>query len=641
MFSFSRISFAILALVLAPMSAAVADDEMSAEIVVVTASRVPIAADQSGSAITVIDGATLEAEQIPTIFDVLRQVPGVAVSRSGILGSFSEIRIRGAEANHALVLIDGVEANDPAASDEFNFAHLLSAGIERVEILRGPQSALWGADALAGVVNIITVAPRDGFYANARAEAGSFGTREVSGIVNAGTEDYGAVIDAAYLKSDGINIARTGSEKDGYENTSIDAHGFVNLTPNLVLSANVRHVNGNNNFDSGFPLPVDSADFTEAAQTYGRAQAKATLLGGALELILGANITQARSDDFASSTFDFSNVGQTDSIDGGKIRFDAQGNVFWSGEAFGYALDQRVSVLAQTARETFKQREVFFPDANQNQHTTSQAVAAEYGLGVGDIAFLSLGLRDDRNDRFANSTTWRATISVPWRAIEARLHASAGTGVKNPDFFELFGFVPSTFIGNPNLKPEKSLGFDAGVEKYFFGRALKLDVTYFSADLENEIFTDFSVFPNTARNSSGKSERNGVEAAAAADLGNGLTLNAAYTYTNSTANGAEELRRPHNIASLDANYRFDDGHAFLNIGVDLHGTQKDTDFVKFETVNLHSYTLVHLAGSYEISPGVTFTARIENALNQHYEEVFGYRAQGFGAFAGLSVKFGG
>jgi vitamin B12 transporter len=637
---FSRISL-IVAFALMLTSAAYADGESAPETVVVTASRVPVPSDQTGSAITVIDGTTLEEEQIPTIFDALREVPGVAVSRTGVLGDLSEIRIRGAEANQTLVLIDGVEANDPAASDEFNFAHLMSAGIQRVEILRGPQSALWGADALAGVVNIITVAPQPGYFGSARAEAGSFGTYDVSGIVNAGTKDYGAVVDASYLKSDGINLAGTGHQQNGYENTSVDARGFVNLAPYLVLSANVRHVNGNNDLDCGFPLPDDCAAYTEAAFTYARAQAKATLAGGALEFILGANLTDTRSDDFSSLTGNSQNVAQTDSIDGGKVRFDAQSNAFWTGDAFGSALDQRLSVLAQAAREIFKQTEVFFPDANQSQHIDSQAIAAEYGLDIGDVAYLSLGARNDWNDRFADSTTWRSTISIPWSAFDARLHASAGTGVKNPDFFELFGFEPSSFIGNPNLKPEKSLGFDAGVEKYFFARALKFDATYYNADLENEIFTDFSVFPNTARNGTGKSQRDGVEVMAAADLGQGLTLNAAYTYTRSTAHGAEELRRPHNIASFGADYHFDEDRAFLNLGVDLHGTQKDTDFVTFQTVNLYSYTLVHLAGSYAITPNVTFTTRIENALNQHYEEVFGYRTEGFGAFAGLSVKLGG
>lgn len=638
---FARFTVAVCLLVLTSSSAVLADEPDSGETVVVTASRVPEPIDQSGSAITIIGGTTLDAEQIPTLFDALRQVPGVAVSRTGVLGDLSEIRIRGAETNQTLVLIDGVEANDPAEEDEFNFAHLMSAGIERVEILRGPQSALWGAAALAGVVNIITVAPRDGFHAEGRAEGGSFGTREMSGIVNAGTEDYGAVVDASYLKTDGIDISGLGAHKDGYENTSMNARAFYDIAPNLVLSANIRHVNGNNDLDCGFPLPDDCAAYTEKVQTYARGQAKATLMGGALEFIVGANFLSTSAYDFSSLTGNLQNIAQTDSIEGGKVRFDAQSNMFWSGDILGYELDQRLSVLGQTARETFEQREFDFSGANQNQHTTSQALAAEYGLNVGDAAFLSLGLRHDWNDRFADATTWRSTISVPWRELDARLHASAGTGVKNPDFFELFGFEPSSFVGNPDLKPEKSLGYDLGVEKYFFDHALKSDVTYYSADLENEIFTDFSVFPNTARNETGRSHRNGVEVSAAANLGYGLKINAAYTYGNSTAQGAEELRRPHNIASFDADYRFDRGRAFLNLGVDLHGSQKDTDFVTFDTVTLHSYTLVHLAGSYALGNGLTFTARIENALDQHYEEVFGYRTEGFGAFAGLSYKFGG
>lgn len=636
---FARIAFAISAFSLVLTSPVLADEENAAETILVTASRVPVEAAQSGSAVSLIDGAALEAKQIPIVFDALREVPGVAVSRSGGLGSLSQIRIRGAEANHALVLIDGVEANDPASLDEFNFAHLLSAGIERIEILRGPQSALWGADALAGVVNVITLAPREGIYAKAGAEAGSFATRQVSGILNAGDESYGAVIDGGYLKSDGINIARTGREKDGYENASLDGRGFVELAPELVLSLNLRHVNSESEFDSGFPLPVDSADFTEAEQTYGRMQAKATLLHGALELIAGAARTHTVSDNFASTSFDFHNIERVSRVEAGKSKFDLQGNYFWTGSGLGFALDQRLSVLAESERKTFVQEVPGFSDADQDQNETSQAIAAEYGLALGDAAFLSLGLRHDWNERFADNTTWRATLSVPVLEWDARLHASAGTGVKNPDFFELFGFVPSTFVGNPDLGPEKSLGFDAGVEKHF-GGMLKLDVTYYSADLRDEIFTDFSVFPFTARNASGTNKRDGVEVAASADLGNGLTLNAAYTYANSTADGAQELRRPRHIASFDAGYRFDEGRAFLNLSVALHGSQKDTDFTTFRSVTLDSYTLVRLAGAYEIHPGVKLTARIENAFNEHYEEVFGYRTQGFAAYAGLSVAFG-
>lgn len=628
---FSRFLSAFLISFVAPLSMAYAQGP--AEEVVVSASRVPIAAQQSGSALSVIDGAVLEARQIETPFDALRSVPGIAVSRSGALGALSEIRIRGGEANHTLVLIDGVEANDPAQQSEFNFAHLLSPGIERIEVLRGPQSALWGADAVSGVVNIVTVAPTPGLFARGSAEGGSFATRQVSGLFNAGTETAGAVLHAAYLKTDGINIAETGSEKDGYENLTLGGRGFVQMAPEFVLSGSLRHVNGNNDYDSGFPVPIDTGNYSHSAQTYGRAQAKLTLFGGSLEAIAGASLTRTRADNFLDGAL-------TNDSSGGKTKFDLQANGFWSGTMFGASLKQRVSAAAETARETFKQHYVGFALADQSEALNESGAAVEYWAGYDERVFVSLGARHDWNQRFADATTWRATISAPIAAFDARLHASAGTGVKNPDFFELFGFIPSSFVGNPSLTPETSFGYDAGVAFGLFAQALRLDLTYFHADLEDEIFTDFAAFPSTARNMRGKSERQGVEVGATAELGEGWSLAAAYTYTESTANDVVELRRPRHVGSLAMDYRFAGGKAVATVGADLHGSQRDTDFSTFKTVTLPAYTLVRLAGSYELGDGFTLTARIENALNQRYEEVIGYRARGFGAYAGIRAAVG-
>ena len=623
--------FAVSISLLVSISSAFA--QSSPEEVVVTASRVPIEAEQSGSAISVIDGALLEERQTETVFDALREVPGIAVSRSGGLGSLSEIRMRGGEANHTLVLIDGVEANDPAEQSEFNFAHLLSASIDRIEVLRGPQSALWGADAVSGVVNVVTLKPLPGIFARGTIEGGSFDTRQVSGVFNAGTERFGAVLDGAYVKTAGINISETGNEKDGYENLSLGGRGFIQLMPALTLSASFHHVNGNSDFDSGFPVPVDTNDYTHAAQSYGRAEAKAVFFGGALDATAGASLTQTRSDNYSLGSF-------TNGVTAEKTKFDLAANAFWSGDVFGAPVQQRFSAAAETGRESFAQTYVGLDLADQSEALTKSGVAGEYWAGFGDAVFVSLGARHDWNERFADSTTWRTTVSARLGASDARVHASAGTGVKNPDFFELFGFIPSEFTGNPALTPEKSLGYDGGVEAGFFGRMLRVDATYFHADLKDEIFTDFSVSPNTARNASSKSERQGVEVSASANLGDGWTLSGAYTYTESTAGGVQELRRPHNIGSAEVDYRFLGDRAFVNLGVDVHGSQRDTDFRTFETITLPAYILVRLAGSYDIGSGLTLTARIENALNQRYEEVVGYRTQGFGAFVGLRAQFG-
>jgi vitamin B12 transporter len=605
------------------------------ETVLITASSLaPVSLQQSGSAVSVITGDLIEQRQIETVFDVLREVPGVAVSRTGTLGSLSQIRIRGAESNHTLVLIDGVEANDPASLSEFNFAHLLSPGIERIEVLRGPQSALWGADAVAGVVNVLTVAPRPGLFARGSAEGGSFATRQVTLLGNAGNETMGAVVDGAYLKTAGINIARTGSEKDGYENLTLGARAFFEPAPQLALSGAFRHINGNSDFDNGFPYPDDTDDYTQAAQDYGRAQAKLTLLGGALDATAGYGLTRTRTDNLSAGLLN-------DGIRGEKDRFDLLANGTWSG-MFGHAmLRQRVSVLGETADERFEQRFVNLSIADQKQSLTESGIAAEYWAAFDERIFLSLGARQDWNDRSADATTWRVTGSALLPNSAVRLHASAGTGVKNPDFYELYGFVPLSFVGNPDLKPERSLGFDGGVEVTLFGERLLADATYFHADLEHEIFTDFAVFPSTARNASGESTRQGVELAAKALLADGLTLSGAYTYTESEEEGgAEELRRPHHVASLNLDYRFLMDRAALNFGADIHGAQRDTDFATFAQVTLPAYTLVRAAASYEVAPHWQLTARIENALDEDYEEVVGYRTRGFGIFAGLRAAIG-
>lgn len=637
---YSRLAVAVLAFSLAFVSGARADQ---AETVVVTASRVPIDADQSGSAITVLMGDTLRARGIDQLYDALRLVPGVEVSRTGTVGSISQIRIRGAEAGHELVLIDGARANDPAASGEdFNYAHLLTAAIGRVEVLRGPQSALWGADALAGVVNVVTVAPHDGFDASGRAEYGSFNTKEASGLVNIGNERYAAIFDGAWLDTDGINIAHNGHEDDGYRNTSFGMRAKADLSDTIHFTAALHHADTRTDIEATdflglFSIPLDAGDFSEFSATYGRAQASADLFGGVLEAIAGASFTRTTVNDFTSPFGAPFDVAFNDRTKGGENRFDLQANIRWSP-------NQRLSLLAETARDTFDSLRLDLPSASQSQHETHSGVAGEYWIGINDAVFVSLGARHDWNQAFADSTTWRTTVSA--RLDPAwRLHASAGTGVKNPDFFELFGFFPAPFfVGNPNLKPEKSLGFDAGLEWRPADGAL-IDVTYFHTDLEDEIFTDFSVSPNTARNANGQSQRQGLEVAGHADLGNGFALDATYTYLDAKQNGEDEIRRPHHIASANLDWRFDDSRGLLDLGVDYHGKQPDTAFLNAPPftmpVTLDGYTLVHIAGSYEICPGVALTARIENALDQRYEEVFGFRTQGFGAFAGIKVSLGG
>ncbi len=591
---------------------------------VTVAGRAPAPLDAVGGSLTVIDARTIERRQLRTVFEALRGVPGLGLSRSGGLGALSQIRVRGAEANQVLVLIDGIEANDVARGGEFDFANLLTADVERIEALRGPQSSLWGADALAGVINVVTRRPTRGLRVSGLAEGGSFGTYQVSGRVSGGGEAWRAALDLSRIGSDGINVARTGTETDGYANTSIGASAAFDLAPNLALSASARRIVAESEFDSGFPLPLDTADRTETEQLYARADLTLALLDGRWTHRLGARLTDTDNENYRG--FAFQNA-----TDGRALKFDYQTNLTIEDGAAIHGF----SFVAETEERDFTQANPGFPAANQDQSLAAAAIVGEYRFRRGPLA-LSAALRHDWNTRFDDATTWRVTARYDF-GTGTSLRASAGEGVKNPDFTELFGFAPAFFRGNPDLKPERSFGFDAGVRQTLFGERLSIDVAYFRADLEDEIFTDFAVSPATARNRATKSEREGVEAAIDARLTDALRLSAAYTWTDTTENGVRELRRPEHTGFVSLDY--EDGPWSASARVAYTGEQIDTDFRSFARVALESYALVSVSASYEFAPGLRVFARGENALDADYEDVFGYRTPGAAVYAGVSATF--
>ena len=257
---------------------------------VVSASRIPVLSESVGSAVTVITGEELERRQVRLVSDVLRDVPGLAVSRSGGAGTFTQVRIRGAEANQTLVLIDGVEINNPAGGSEFDFANLLASDIERIEVLRGPQSALYGSDAIGGVINIITKsAPGNGVEAQASGEYGSFGTSQVAGSAKVGFADVvSAALSVARYDTDGISAAdedNGNDENDGYENTTLNAKLTVKPADFIQFDFAGRRVNSEAEFD-GFVGGIGATDAdnrTESEQTYGKAEVKLTLFDGIWE----------------------------------------------------------------------------------------------------------------------------------------------------------------------------------------------------------------------------------------------------------------------------------------------------------------------------------------------------------------------
>ena len=622
----------------------VTDDAADATVVtqpevVVSASRVPVATQEVGSAVTVITAEELGQRQVRIVSDVLRDVPGVAVSRTGPVGALTQVRIRGAEGNQTLVVIDGIEVNNPAAFSEFDFANLLNADLERVEVLRGPQSALYGSDAIGGVVNVVSKRPEGGFSFLGRGEGGSFSTG--NGLIDAGygDDDFYAAATIDHFTTGGVSVAdeRNGNtEEDGYENTTMRAKGGVTLFNDMLeLDAVGIRVDSSRDGDPSALVvgAIDGDGGSDTLQYYGLASAKLKLFDGAWEHIARASLVNVDTDflDGAGN--------QTFSTKGERDKFDYQTNLFFSTPDIADA-EHTLTFAAEREREDQRTG-----GANLNSvEIVNYGYVGEYRVGLWDRLFLSGSLRyDDNDDLFDNETTYRATAAYLHRETGTRLHGSVGRGVKNPTLFELFGFTPN-FTGNPNLEPEKSFGWDAGIEQSFWDDRVLVDVTYFNNEIEDLIAGN----GNTAINLEGKNEIQGVEVTAAAEPLQGLRLNIAYTFTDAEdANGDELVRRPKHVASFNANYAFDvyNRPANLNFGVRFSGKQDDTVFLGFgpgqtRTETLDSFTLVNIGASYEIFDGVSLFARGENLLDDNYQEVFGFGTPGIAGYAGVRVKFG-
>jgi vitamin B12 transporter len=632
----------------------VAAAAVSLETIVVTASRTSMPLADVGGSVTIIDGVELERRQTSALSEVLRDVPGFAVSRSGVLGSSTQVRVRGAEGNHVMVMIDGVEANDLAQGDEFNFGHLLAADVERIEILRGPQSALWGSDALAGVINVITRRGVGPARVRAHLEGGSFGTVNAGASVSGGGERHHFSVGGAVLFAAGSNISRAGDEDDGYDNTSLSFAGGLALSPWLDLDATARHVDARNEYDETdflTGLPADSDYHSDAVQDYARVRLRLSPPGGHWSHEASAAVARTDNENFRGEVDDGSNTGRR-----------------WT---FGWQTDYRVrsggpvaaehvlTAALEHEYEEFIQRGPVVPfvgDPNQDRDARTTSVVGEYRIAAERGWTVSAGVRHDANNTFRNDTTWRVTGTLPVAATGTRLRASYGTGSKNPTFTERFGFfsvsVPA-FVGNPDLEPERSRGWEAGLTQWWLEGRISADVVYFRERLRREIngfVFDPATFTITADNVQGTSRRDGVEATASVQVAPGWTVRGHYTWLDATqpdgfGRDARELRRPRHSGGLNLNAEFADGRGNVNVNYLHTGAQRDLFFPPtppfVEEVTLAEFDLVAVAASWRLLPQATLFARVENALDEDYEEVFGFRTPGIGAFAGIRVNFDG
>jgi vitamin B12 transporter len=615
--------------------------------VVITAHLTPSTGPEVSSAYSVLERPIFERRQSIFAADVLQDLPGVSISRSGTFGSQTVARVRGAEANQVMVMIDGIRANDIAGDDAYNFANLTSYDIERVEVLRGPQSALYGSDAIGGVINVITRQADQPFSGRAFVEAGSFDTRHAGVQLGTAREKVKVNFGGSYVDTEGTNISRQGDEKDGYRNLTTTFNAAYDPTEKLGFDFLGRYTDAKTDFDdAGFGPPVDADRVTDSSQTY---------LLGKMHL---AVFDERWTHEWRTTWVDTDNVNLVDGAWNDSTAGERLGAYYQTTiglhENADAGTSHRLTLAGDYQQQKYMQRGIVQPwgDPNKDEKLDNMGYVAEYVAQPLAPWSLSLALRYDDNSDFKNATTYRATTSYLIDRFDIRFRGSVGTGQKNPTFTERFGFftsATSNFIGNPDLEPEESTGWDVGIDKGLLDDNLVLKGTYFDEKLDNEIngfFCDPVLMTCTAINEDGTSKRKGVELEFDATLPANLGLNGSYTYMDATEPGPSgadqiEIRRPRNMAALNLNYAFAQNRGNANLNASYSGKQEDDDFSSFPAsrVELDAYTLVNLTFGFEVTKLVALTARVDNLFDKNYENVYGFASPGRGVFAGVRLNF--
>ncbi|HEV8334338.1 MAG TPA: TonB-dependent receptor [Steroidobacteraceae bacterium] len=636
----------VLSCLLAPAGAAFADTSGSGkdelERVVVTANRDEQPLARVGDSVTLIEPEEVRASQKLAVSDLLATTPGITVTRNGGLGTTTQLRIRGAESDQTVVLIDGVKLNDPSsAGGGFDFGNLLTGDYMRIEVLRGPQSTLWGSQAIGGVINVVTTVPEGPLMTEYSAEGGARGSATVRARAEAGGERFAWRVAGQYLTTDGVSAFDDdlgGREKDGYRNVGANVRGLWRITDAVSAEVRTTYSRGRTDFD-GFPAPffelADTREYSDTNEVVAYAGVNAATFGGRLQNRFG----------FAYTDTDRENIDPDSSV---RTTFDATGsNKRWEYQGTLTLTDSVGAVFGvESERSELNTRSPSEFDPNPVPLAHDAQLDSLYAqVTVAPIETLSLtgGLRYDDHDTFGSETTGRATLA--WAATPTTIvRATYGEGFKAPTLFQLF-----SDFGNEDLAPERADAWDAGIEQHLLDDALVLSATYFGRNTRSMI--DFvSCFPATdprcATRPFGfydnvqKTEAEGVELGLVARVGERLSVNVNYTDMDTKNRGAENFglelaRRPGQTLNGELTYDWAFG---LTTTVAVTHAGRSFDDAANTVVN-DGYTVVDLRAAYQVRENFELYTRLENAFDEEYETIARYGTPGRGVFVGVRQSF--
>jgi len=605
--------------------------------VVVTANRIETPEGEVGSSQDVIDREELERLDRVPLIEVLRGRPGLSVAQSGGPGSPASVFIRGASSGQTLVLIDGVEVNDPISTTRtFDFANLTCDNIERVEIVRGPQSTLYGSDAIGGVINIITRKGAGDPTLSLAVEGGSFGSWRQQLWTGGGGEKVNYSLGVSRQTTDGVSAAAEAAgnlEEDGYENTAASAR--LGFTPSETFGVNViaRYSDTSVDLDNfGGAYGDDPNHVGDQTQLVLRTEAELKLLDDRWHQRLGLSISDIERTYLNDSDDQHPTDMSESTYNGSLFKVDWQHNLRL-GEHNTLTLGMDTEEEKGDSVYTSESEWGPYSSVFEEQSARTTGFYLQDRIAVNDRWFTTLGLRSDDHDRFGSETTWRLTTALLFPDAGATIRGSAGTGFKAPSLYQLF-----SEYGSLDLEPEESFGWDLGLEKTIFSGKGSVGATWFANDFDNLL--DFDpvtyVYVNIAEAST-----QGLELFADLAVNEKIGLAFSYTYldTEDKTTGEELLRRANHTFRFNTNYRF---HEQGNLNLDLvHvGQRMDNDFSTWpaSVAELDAYLLATLAGSWDFSDHWQVSCRLENLLDEDYEEVWGYGTRGFGGYLGLKIS---
>ncbi|QFY41231.1 TonB-dependent receptor [Candidatus Methylospira mobilis] len=643
------LSFSIVLTAMPLPTFAESDSSDALDPVVITATRSETRESSIANTITVITAEEIKARRLNAVVDVLRVVPGLDVMSYGGTGTQTSVFTRGANASQTLVLIDNIQMNDPGSADgAFDFANLQVDNIERIEILRGAASAMWGADAMGGVINIITKHGSGKTQFNGLAQGGNYDTWKVGGGVSGESQGLNYTLNASHFQNMGVSAAAQSmgnNEREAYQNTTVSARTGYQVTDDLDLDWTLRYNQAQVGLDNcggsgytGFSGNFVSCDnpyyFSNTNEVYTRGQGRLFLFDKKWEQRLGINYSLTDRQYYYTTPTLSPDWTSPSSYQGTAIKAEWLHIVHvLENDTVTAGFDGKFNTLVSQSGGS----------SNANGSMSNGGYYLQNQLDWLERLHTTVGGRLDDNSQFGRHMTWRFNQVIEVPELDNRIKANVGSAFKAPSLCEL----SLSCYGNPNLMPETSLNMDAGLEQYALDKKLKLGALYFNNQFNNLIQWN----PNA---NGGRGQVANVSSAIARGLESfveykpfdDLSLRVNYTldqtygltdpYTGVRTN-SPLLLRPKNKGSFDLDYRFIPEASF-HVNTLVVGSRSSFDTVG-NVVQVPGYVLVNVSSNYDVNENIALFVRMDNLLNKRYQQVWGYGTLGFTGIGGVSVKF--